>query len=215
MFKHLTDNRLAELDYDASKYADVIRDYFDNEIMFRNIDYMSGEKTYHIDYGPVNDREAWFFLTKNFVHMMKDAGSTLDFDQFKHTLKYTFISLPPGHILVPHTAAYIRAMCSVNIPLKGITKIDLYEDAIINKHEAGRHILKHHYTNPIILNVNQFHGVINDADTERVVLKIHMMVTPFNAVRRSFEGEKIDIFSQHQMPWNKFRGSYNALDNQP
>ncbi len=212
MFKQLIANRLAEVDFDATSYVRDIVEYYDREIVRRDQELMSGEVTYHIDYGPLADRDAWFFLTRQFVKMMKEMGSTLDFDHFKHTLKFTFISLPPQHVLVPHTAAYIRAMCSINVPLRGTTKIDLYRDNIASPHQAGKHIIKHHYTSPIVLNVNQFHGVINDDEDTRLVLKVHMMVTPFQDVIDSLGGDKVKIFKT-PLPWNKLRGSINELDS--
>jgi len=204
--------RLAEIDYDASQEIATINDYFN-----RNLRYLrnetGGQETYHIDYGNITDMPHWIWLANMFEQLMKDMGSCLDMNQLKHMLKFSFIRMPPHGVLPPHTASFLRAMSSINIPLRGKCIIDLYGDKKGNRHVAGEIIGSHHYTSPICLNVNEFHGVVNDFDNERMMLKVHLMATPWTKLVNSFEYDDYEIANTFDfpMPWSHDRGTPHKI----
>lgn len=212
IFKYYNYNRLAEINYDAGREIAELNSFFDNNIEEKYGKLNGGDaalQTFHIDYGDPDEMEDWMWLTEYFENLMESMGSELDFNEFKHTLKYDFIRMAPHQVLPPHTASYVRAMCSVNIPMRGKTVIDLYEDHEENPHKAGKHIAKHHYTSPILLHVNQFHGVINDCDETRMVLKVHLPVVPYFKLVHSFY-EPVNIFN-FDMPWTYDRGTPHRI----
>jgi len=204
--------RLAEVDYDASQEIATINDYFN-----RNLRYLrnetGGQETYHIDYGNITDMPHWIWLANMFEQLMKDMGSCLDMNQLKHMLKFSFIRMPPHGVLPPHTASFLRAMSSINIPLRGKCIIDLYGDKKGNRHVAGEIIGSHHYTSPICLNVNEFHGVVNNFDNERMMLKVHLMATPWTKLVNSFEYDDYEIANTFDfpMPWSADRGTPHKI----
>ena len=155
----------------------------------------------------------WIWFANLFEEMMKEMGSCLDMQQLKHMLKFSFIRMPPYGVLPPHTASFLRAMSSVNIPLRGKCIIDLYGDRKGNRHVAGDKIVSHHYTSPILLNVNEFHGVVNNAEEERMILKVHMMATPWTKLLNSFEFDDYGIANTFDfpMPWTADRGTPHKI----
>jgi len=204
--------RLAEIDYDASQEIATINDYFN-----RNLRYLknetAGQETYHIDYGNITDMPHWIWFANMFEQFMKDMGSCLDMNQIKHMLKFSFIRMPPHGVLPPHTASFLRAMSSINIPLRGTCIIDLYGDKKGNRHVAGDKIVSHHYTSPVCLNVNEFHGVVNNSDNDRMVLKVHLLATPWTKLVNSFEDDADHIANTFDfpMPWSHDRGTYHKI----
>lgn len=217
-FKYVNENRLVEIDYDHSEYKNDILSYFEENI--RNEKYggwhggtnpdgtKEGAETYHIDYGPIDHMKDWIWLCNKFEALMKDMGNHLDFNEFKHTLKFTFIKMDKQSNLIPHTASFIRAAASVNLPLMGVTKIDLYEDGK-NPRKPGNMIDTHHYTSPILLNVNQFHGVRNFIDEDRMILKVHLPVVSYPMLVESFRNPvKVLRFDP---PWGNGRGTRQII----
>lgn len=208
-FKYELPNRLYEINYDHSAEKKELDDFFSERIDNEYYDDYTGGgakvRTYHIDYGLPKHQEDWIWLANYSERLFKSMGSQVDFMEFKHTLKFDFIRVGPGEILPPHTASYIRACCSVNVPIRGRCKIDLYEDHRRRPHLHGQKLARHEYTSPVLLNVNQFHGVVNDEDTERMVLKIHMMVLPYDRLVKSFS-EPVKCFDW-QVPWSYERGT--------
>ena len=204
--------RLAEVDYDASDYIAKINDYFDE-----HLDYLKnetgGQETYHIDYGNITDMPHWIWFANMFEELMKDMGSCLNMNHIKHMLKFSFIRMPPHGVLPPHTASFLRAMSSVNIPLRGTCQIDLYGDSMDNRHKAGGKIIRHLYTSPILLNVNEFHGVRNDIDEERMILKVHLLATPWTKLLNTFEYDDDHIANTFDfpMPWSADRGTPHKI----
>jgi len=204
--------RLAELDYDAREYIGMINNYFDDNLGYLKNE-TGGQETYHIDYGNITDMPHWIWFANLFEEMMKEMGSCLDMQQLKHMLKFSFIRMPPYGVLPPHTASFLRAMSSVNIPLRGKCIIDLYGDRKGNRHVAGDKIVSHHYTSPILLNVNEFHGVVNENAAERMILKVHMMATPWTKLLNSFEFDDYGIANTFDfpMPWTADRGTPHKI----
>ena len=204
--------RVAEIDYDTTKEKQTINDYFDTHLGYLKNE-TGGQETYHIDYGNITDMPHWIFFANMFEQLMKDMGSCLDMNQLKHMLKFSFIRMPPHGVLPPHTASFLRAMSSINIPLRGKCIIDLYGDDKQNRHIAGKKITSHHYTSPICLNVNEFHGVVNNADEERMMLKVHLLATPWTKLVNSFEYDDDHIANTFDfpMPWSPDRGTPHKI----
>ena len=215
-FKAKFENRLYELNFDAWAYRQIIVNYFENTIPDEVQSEIGGQGIWHIDYGGVREMPHWIYLAEVFERMMKDAGSCLDFNEFKHTLKFSFIEMAPHSELKPHTASFVRAMSSVNIPLQGKTVIDLYED---HPHDpfiaANRKLESHQYFNPILLNVNQFHGVRNQSNERRLVLKVHLPIVSYRRLVASFEFDGLfPIFEgkfDEGMPWSNKRGTKQKI----
>ena len=212
-FKYEYENRLYEVNYDATVEKQKLNSFFDQQI---DNDYYSDVnggavaiQTYHIDYGIPKQYDDWMWLANYAKDLFASMGSRVDFNEFKHTLKFDFIRMTPDKILPPHTASFIRSCCSVNVPMRGRCKIDIYEDNKENPHSYGDKLDRHEYTSPILLNVNQFHGVVNDEPMERMVLKIHLMVLPYERLVKSFY-EPVKCFDWN-VPWNYNRGTKQKI----
>tara|TARA_B100001094_G_C18135165_1_gene774629 strand:- start:243 stop:923 length:681 start_codon:yes stop_codon:yes gene_type:complete len=212
-FKYEFPNRLYEVDYDHTAEQIELEDYFDTHIDNPYYDDVNGGKvalrTYHIDYGIPKQYKDFMWLGDYTDRLFKAMGSQVDINEFKHTLKFDFIRMEHGHILPPHTASYVRACCSINVPIRGRFKIDIYEDNEENPHTYGKKLDRLEYTSPILLNVNQFHGVVNDEPEERLVLKIHLMVLPYDRLVRSFS-EPVKCFDW-TVPWSNKRGTKQKI----
>ena len=216
-FKRRFGKRLVELDFDCTGYQKKINTFFKKRIENKYESGIGGQRTYHIDYGDADQMVDYIWLSKMFGEFLKDTNCMLDLNEFKHLLKFTFIRMDAQTDLPPHTASFIRSMSSINIPLTGRTRIDLYEDHHEDPQTFGNIITCHHYTSPILLNVNQFHGVRNNVDEERMILKVHLgavsmkkLIEGFQvpqAVQRSYE---VKIFD-HEMPWSNTRGSKQRI----
>jgi hypothetical protein len=214
MFKYENPNRLYEVDYDCKRASERLDLFFRKRI---DNDYYSdvngGDEnpinTYHVDYGITRQYKDWMWLCKFTEDLFRDMGSKADLNEFKHTLKFDFIRMPSAKVLAPHTASYLRAACSINVPIRGKTVIDLYEDHPDDPHREGRKIASHRYTSPILLNVNQFHGVYNKSNSERMVLKIHLMVLPYDRLVKSFS-EPVRCFDWDP-PWSYKRGTTQRI----
>ena len=216
-FKKRFGNRLIELDFDCTGYQKKINTFFDERIENKFEDNTGGQQTYHIDYGDISQMKEWMWLANMFDGFLKDTNCMLDLNEFKHLLKFTFIRMWPRGVLPPHTASFIRAMSSINIPLRGRTRIDLYEDNPDDPQTHGQSLACHHYTSPILLNVNQFHGVRNNIDEERMILKVHLgavsmekLIKGFQVPRAVQETYEVKIFD-HEMPWSNTRGSKQRI----
>lgn len=212
-FKYEYPNRLYEVNYDHSLEKQMLNNFFDERI---DNDYYSdvngGDaalRTYHVDYGIPKQYDDWMWLANYAEDLFESMGSKADFMEFKHTLKFDFIRMSADNILPPHTASYVRACCSVNVPMRGHCKIDIYEDNKENPHTYGDKLDRHEYTSPILLNVNQFHGVVNDEPTERMVLKIHLMTLPYERLVKSFS-EPVKCFDW-EVPWSYERGTKQKI----
>ena len=210
-FKRRFGNRLVELDFDCTEYQKKINTFFNEYIEHKFEDNTGGQQTYHLDYGDISQMKEWIWLANTFGEFLKDSNCMLDLNEFKHLLKFTFIRMPPHGDLPPHTASFIRAMSSINIPLRGRTRIDLYEDNPNDPQTHGKSLECHHYTSPILLNVNQFHGVRNNIDEERMILKIHLGAVSMEKLIESFQTSQVIKIFDHEMPWSYKRGTKQRI----
>ena len=212
-FKKRFGNRLVELDFDhkIGEYQQLINDFFNKHIEHKFEDNTGGQQTYHLDYGDISQMKEWIWLANTFGAFLDETKCMLDLNEFKHLLKFTFIRMPPHGDLPPHTASFIRAMSSINIPLRGRTRIDLYEDNPDDPQTHGKSLECHHYTSPILLNVNQFHGVRNNIDEERMILKIHLGAVSMEKLIKSFQTSQVVKIFDHEMPWSYERGTKQRI----
>lgn len=144
----------------------------------------------------------WMEIYERVTNIGDNCGVKLNWDEFKHCMRFTFIWMPPGGDLSPHTAAYFRALSAFNIPLRGKTEISFYEH--LDDHEVGPQVgPTHEYFNPSFLNVNRFHGVVNDTPNERMILKTHLMIVPWEKAIQSVEGnEQVNLWD-FTVPWQQ------------
>ena len=95
---------------------------------------------------------------------------------------------------MPHMNYNLLALSAFNIPLKGKTEIALFKD-------EKTEITRHEYFNPCFLNTNRPHAVFNDMPTERLILKTHMTVVPWNKLVETYEtGKRFQLFEE-PVPW--------------
>ena len=148
----------------------------------------------------------WMEIFERVTNIGNKSGVKLNWDEIKHCLRFTFIWMPPGGDLEPHTAAYFRALSAFNIPLRGKTEISFY-DHIPN--EDGTDSIgdkvgpTHEYFNPSFLNVNRFHGVVNDTPNERMILKTHLLIVPWQKAIQSVEGDDTVNMWDFTVPWQQ------------
>ena len=148
----------------------------------------------------------WMEIYERVTNIGNKCGVKLNWDEFKHCMRFTFIWMPPGGDLAPHTAAYFRALCAFNIPLRGKTEISFYEH--IDNGDAGDIVgpkvgPTHEYFNPSFLNVDRFHGVKNDTPDERMILKTHLMIVPWDKAIQSVEGDEQVNLWDFTVPWQQ------------
>ena len=145
----------------------------------------------------------WNEIYARVVNIGNKSGVKLNWDEIKHCMRFTYIWMPPGGDLVPHTANYFRALSAFNFPLRGKTHISFYEHIEDDDgHVApGDKIENHEYFNPNFLNVNRFHGIVNDADEERMILKTHLLIVPWNKLIKAYEGDNVVNMFDETVPW--------------
>jgi hypothetical protein len=142
----------------------------------------------------------WNEIYNRVVNIGTNSGVKLNWDEIKHVIRFTFIWFPPGGLLPPHTAEKFRALSAFNIPLRGKTEIDFYEHV---DNRPGDAIEKHEYFNPSFLNVNRFHGVFNNTDEERMILKTHLLTVPWNKAIESVESNETVNMWDFTVPWQQ------------
>ena len=147
----------------------------------------------------------WNELYKRVTNIALNSGVKLNWDEIKHCMRFTFIWMPPGGDLTPHTAHHFRALSAFNIPLRGKTEISFYEHLKQEDgtHKVGKQLATHEYFNPNFLNVNQYHGVANDTDQERMILKSHLLIVPWKKLVQSYEGDDFINMFEDTVPWQQ------------
>ena len=145
----------------------------------------------------------WNEIYNRVVNIAVNCGVTLNWDEIKHCMRFTFIWMPPGGDLTPHTAHHFRALSAFNTPLRGKTEISFYEHIVQDDgyHKVGQELEKHEYFNPNFLNVNRYHGVRNDTDDERMILKSHLLIVPWQKLVDAYEGEGTLNMWDFTVPW--------------
>jgi len=200
-FRYRLENRFAELDYDAPELRKELLAYFEKHVRplfeksHENLNReQDNQLVCHLCYDcNIKVWQGVYNLVKNIA---SDCKLPINWEQIKHTIKFTFIVTPPGGCFMPHTNYYMIAPCAFNIPLKGTTEIRLYENTDIST-ELDRHV----YINPCILNPNKTHAVFNETNEERIILKTHMSVVPFNKLIETYETDIPFRLFDEPFPW--------------
>lgn len=163
---------------------------------------------YHISYD--DNMVLWDEIFQVVKRIGENCGVKIIWEEVKHVMKFTFMWTKPHGVLHPHTAHNLRALSAFNIPLIGRTEIILYD------RKKGKNLMfpgsdtyeyaRHEYFNPCFLNVNRLHGLVNDSDEERLILKTHMLITPIETMIEAVEGDK-EIRQLPYAPWleSKFK----------
>ena len=160
---------------------------------------------YHISYDA--NMELWDEIYQVVKQVGEKCGVKIVWEEVKHVMKFTFMWTKPRGRLMPHTAHNLRALSAFNIPLMGRTEIILYHRS---KESSQKNLMfpgkdtyeyaRHEYFNPCFLNVNKLHGLVNDTDDERLILKTHMLITPIETMIKAYEGEE-EILQLPYAPW--------------
>lgn len=166
------------------------------------------QELYHISYD--DNMELWDEVWQIVKRIGERSGININWEEIKHVTKFTFMWTKPNGKLMPHTAHNLRAACSMNIPLKGRTEIILYD------RKNGKNLMfpgsdtyeldRHEYIYPAFLNVNGLHGLENNEDDERIILKCHMLITPIETMVEACSSEET-IRQLPYAPWldSKFK----------
>ena len=154
----------------------------------------------------------WMEIFERVTNIGNKSGVKLNWDEIKHCMRFTFIWMPPGGDLAPHTAAYFRALSAFNIPLRGKTEISFYDH--VPNEDGGDDVgdkvgPTHEYFNPSFLNVNRFHGVVNDTPNERMILKTHLLIVPWQKAIQSVEGDDTVNMWDFTVPWQQAKVRLN------
>lgn len=159
-------------------------------IFFNNYDFIDigNARVYHLDY--VYDYEIWEKVLIEVKSIIEKIGFKINLSEFAHTLRFSYIVLNNNEIIKPHRDGNIRHFASLNIPLKGKPIIDLYDE--------DDKIIRVEYNTPILLNVNKKHGVINDGNTPRIILKVHFFLHSWEKLIESLS-TNVNIFDT--IPW--------------
>jgi hypothetical protein len=204
-FRYIFEDRWAE----TNGYAGFEKDKEDINIFFENK--IKGTISDHASVG-INSKDQhiynlcydcnmtlWEELYEKVINVGNKSGVKLNWDEIRHCMRFTFIWMPPGGSLLPHTARKLRALSAFNIPLRGKTEISFYEH--LEGHKPGAKLETHRYYNPNFLNVNRFHGIVNDTDSERLILKTHLMIVPWDKLIESYQGDNIVNVFDFTVPW--------------
>lgn len=209
-FKYKFEDRYAETQgYDGfTEDQKDLSDYFENHVKPNLRDHevvgvdSAKQTVFHLCYDCNID--TWNEVYNRMTNIARQSGVKFDFDEFKHLLRFSFLWMPPGGDLVPHAASKFRALSAFNIPLRGTTLIDFYEH--FPNGRRGKIVESHHYTNPSFLNVNIYHGVINEFPTERLILKTHLLAVPWEKAIESVESDADEVrLFDFPMPWQTSR----------
>ncbi len=160
---------------------------------------------YHVSYD--DNMVLWDEIFQVVKRIGEGCGVKISWEEVKHVMKFTFMWTKPHGKLQPHTAHNLRALSAFNIPLIGKTEIILYhrkrEKNLMFPGSDVYEYARHEYINPCFLNVNRLHGLENDQDIERVILKCHMLITPIETMIKATEGEETIM----QLPYAPWLGS--------
>lgn len=206
-FRYIFEDRFAETQgYEGfSADKDELNNFFDQKIKNTFGDHSTvgvdstKQKIYNVCYDcniPV-----WNEIYQRVVNIGNNSGVKLNWDEIKHCMRFTFIWMPPGGDLIPHTANYFRALSAFNTPLRGKTEISFYEHTDDNK--VGQKLETHEYFNPNFLNVNRYHGIINNTDSERMILKTHLLIVPWHKLVQAYEGGEVINMWDFTVPWQQ------------
>lgn len=211
-FRYRYHNWFAELNSDSPEDREEMNHFFETSVKDKISDHGSVgldskmQRIYHVCYDC--NMGLWNEIYARVTNIGTKCGVKLNWEEIRHVMRFTFIWMPPGGNLLPHTASKLRAMCAFNMPLRGKTEISFYERT--PDHRPGQKLETHRYYHPNFLNVNQFHGVVNDTDDERMILKTHLLTVPWEKAMASYEGDtQVKVFD-FDVPWANIRQNYEG-----
>lgn len=204
-FRYSFEDRFAETKgYDTfSADKDELNNFFDLKIKNTFCDHSQAgvdatkQKIYHVCYDC--NIPLWNELYQRLVNIGNKTGVKLNWEEIKHVMRFTFIWMPPGGDLIPHTAHFFRALSAFNTPLRGKTEISFY--GTNDEGKVGEKLETHEYFNPNFLNVNRYHGIKNDTNDERMILKTHLLATPWHKLTEAYEGDDVVNMWDFTVPW--------------
>jgi hypothetical protein len=203
-FKFYLENYCAELDGDFSKHKKNILDFFDE---FKDISqYTIGRHdAFVVDL--LMHNKHYHELYKILKLMFEDAKINIKFEEISHLFRIVFLQIKPNDVLYPHTDHRLRCQCCINIPLTNNCAIDFYEKPNVKidatDYNNFNKIDTLNYTNPIILNTNSWHGVRNNTDQNRLILKVNFPITPWKMLIDSCNSKEQLKLWDTDMPWEQ------------
>jgi hypothetical protein len=210
-FRYIFEDRFAETKgyqgFSADK--DELNNFFDQKVKDKLGDHgtvgvdSTKQKIYNVCYDC--NIPLWNEIYQRVVNIGNSSGVTLNWDEIKHCMRFTFIWMPPGGDLIPHTANYFRALSAFNTPLRGKTEINFYEhlEQEDGHHKVGKKLETHEYFNPNFLNVNRYHGIVNNTDEERMILKSHLLIVPWHKLIEAYETDEVTNMWDFTVPWQQ------------
>lgn len=209
--RYIYKDRFAETKgYDGfSADQDELNNFFDQKIKDKFGDHSTvgvdstKQKIYNVCYDC--NIPLWNEIYKRVTNIALKSGVKLNWDEIKHCMRFTFIWMPPGGDLTPHTAHHFRALSAFNTPLRGKTEISFYEhlEQEDGTHKIGKRLETHEYFNPNFLNVNRYHGIVNDTENERMILKSHLLIVPWWKLVEAYQGEEVVNMFEDTVPWQQ------------
>jgi|TARA_B100000085_G_scaffold126695_3_gene115354 hypothetical protein len=201
-FEYEYEDRFAELKHDDKQMRKILDRIFKYKIQPHFEDHSTigighdEQKIYHVCYDC--NIELWSKIFEVVKRLGERCNVNLDWDAIRHVTKFTFIWMPPHGTLKPHTAHALRTFSAFNIPLRGITKLDMYDEDL-------NLLERREYTKPCFLNTYQPHGVNNDCNEERLILKTHLQIVPMQMLKDSYMSDKVVSPFNFEMPWRQLR----------
>lgn len=206
-FKYEYLDYFAELKNNAELERIELMNFFDENIKNKFNDHKQigisskEQKIFHICYDCNID--LWNDIFIRVCSIAEKCDVNLDWEEIKYFLKFTFIWMPPGGGILPHVAHHLASMSAFNIPLRGENFISFYDET--EDFKPGKKLKTYEYKNPTFLNVNKFHGVVNNSGSDRLVLKTHLTIVPWDKLKLSYMSlEKIKMFN-FEVPWKRLR----------
>jgi hypothetical protein len=202
-FKYYLENHCAELDGDFTKYQKDILQFLED---FKKISHykIGRHETHVVDMLMHNSyyHDLYAILKEMFYH----AKLNLKFEEISHLFRIVFINIKPNDVLHPHADYRLRCQCCVNIPLTNNCSIDFYETPTKKitdntDYTNFNRIDTITYSNPVILNTNSWHGVRNNTDHDRLILKVNFPITPWKMLVDSYKSTTQLKLWNNPMPW--------------
>jgi len=182
-------------DVEIQEETSELLEIFRNGIINKDKD---GVSYLQIDY--IDDYKDWERILIFVNRIFDKCGFKFVRSEFAHTLRFVYILCRPNEKINPHADYNVRQFASLNIPLRGKCQVDFYEDLPqgIDSSKDSIHMGLQHYENPILLNTNKVHGVKNNTNEDRIVLKVIFFLHSFELLKQSLV-EEVRIFDS--IPW--------------
>jgi hypothetical protein len=210
-FKTYVDRCFAELNHDEPDIRKSILEFFESKIESDIGDHdtvgldSSQQSIHHLCYDCHIDK--WNQLFELFVPLALSCQVNLDWRALKPFMRFSFIGMKPGGKLPPHIGHYLPCLTAFNIPLKGCNSIEVFETS--ENFKMGRSLGQFSYTNPIFLNVYNFHSSFNPGEFDRLILKVHLGFVSWSQLVESYNAERKKAVFDDSVPWARELSSPN------